>query len=295
MFEGFSVAMVTPFHDDALDIAALERLVAHLLEGGADGLVALGSTGEAATQTHEERRTVLREVIRLVQGRAWVVAGTGTNNTAESIALTQMAKDEGAQGAMVVTPYYNKPTPAGQVAHLRTIAEAVPFDYIVYNVPGRTATNTLPQTIGQLAHIPGVQAVKEASGVVDQASAILSAHGDLTVLAGDDSLAVPLMAIGAKGVISVTGNVAPREMSQMVSTAAAGDMQAAGAAHRRLFPLMRSMFLESNPGPVKDALWQLGVCDPDVRLPLVGVTAETREALAAQMALCGIGVHPTTA
>lgn len=294
MFEGFSVAMVTPFRQGALDLAGLERLVAHLLDGGVDGIVALGSTGEAATQSHAERRTVVREVVRLVSGRTWVVVGTGTNNTAESIVLTQMAKDDGAQGAMVVTPYYNRPTPAGQIAHVRAIADAVPFDFIVYNVPGRTASNTLPDTIVEMARIPGVRAVKEASGIVDQASAIL-ASSEVTVLSGDDSLTVPLMAIGARGVVSVVGHVAPREMTQLVAAAAAGRAAEAATWHRTLFPLMRAMFLESNPSPVKEALAQLGICGAEVRLPLVEVSAVTREAIAAQLASSGLGAQPATA
>ncbi len=295
MFEGFSVAMVTPFRDGALDLAGIERLVTHLIEGGVDGIVALGSTGEAATQSPGERRTVLREILRVAHGRVWVVAGTGTNDTAESIELTRMAKQEGAHGAMVVTPFYNKPTPAGQIAHLRAIAEAVPFDYITYNVPGRTGTNTLPETVLALARIPGVKAVKEASGSVDQASAILCGDPHLTVLSGDDSLTVPLMAIGAKGVISVVGHVATKEMTQMVAAAAAGRTDEAAAWHRRLFPLMRVMFLESNPSPVKDALAQIGICGAEVRLPLVGVSGATHDAIAAQLAAAGIGSQPATA
>ncbi len=276
MFEGLSVAMATPFRGGAVDAAGIERVVAHLLDGGVDGIVALGSTGEAATQTFDERRAVLRQVVHLARGRAWVVAGTGTNDTAQSIELTRMAREEGADGAMIVTPYYNKPTPDGQVAHVEAIARAVPLSLIVYNVPGRTGTNTLPETIARMARIPGVAAVKEASGAPDQTSAIIEAC-DITVLSGDDSLTVPLMAIGAKGVVSVVGQVAPREMTALVRAAQGGDMAAARTWHRRLYPLMRAMFLESNPAPVKDALAHLGLCTADLRLPLVGVSGATHQ------------------
>jgi 4-hydroxy-tetrahydrodipicolinate synthase len=271
--------MVTPFRAGAVDAAGIERIVARLLDGGVDGIVALGSTGEAATQTVDERRAVLRQVVHLARGRAWVVAGTGTNDTAQSIELTRMAREDGADGTMLVTPYYNKPTPDGQVAHVEAVARAVPLPIVFYNVPGRTGTNTLPETIARIARVPGVVAVKEASGVPDQTSAILDAC-DITVLSGDDSLTVPLMAIGAQGVVSVVGQVAPREMAAMVRAARACDFTTARAAHARLFPLMRAMFLESNPAPVKEALAQLGVCSTELRLPLVAVTAATRARIA---------------
>lgn len=291
MFEGLSVAMVTPFRGGAVDPAGIERLVARLVEGGVDGIVALGSTGEAATQTVEERRAVLEQVIAEVRGRVWVVAGTGTNNTAESIALTRMAKELGADGAMVVTPFYNKPTPDGQVAHVEAIAREASLPLIFYNVPGRTATNTLPETIARLARVPEVKAVKEASGSLDQASAILD-RCDITVLSGDDSLTVPMIAVGAEGVVSVAGQVAPSEMAALVRAARAGRAAEARDRHRRLYPLMRALFLETNPAPVKEALAQLGVTAPDLRLPLVRVTEATARALAKEIARLGLTAAP---
>jgi 4-hydroxy-tetrahydrodipicolinate synthase len=283
MFEGLSVAMVTPFRNGVVDHAGIERLVARLIEGGVDGIVALGSTGEAATQNVDERRAVLRQVIAQARGHVWVVAGTGTNNTAESIALTQMAKDEGADGAMLVTPYYNKPTPDGQVAHVEAIARAVPMPFIVYNVPGRTGTHMTPETIARLSRLPEVAAVKEASGSLDQVSAILDLC-DITVLCGDDSLTLPMIAVGAQGVVSVLAQVVPAEMKALVDASRHGRLGKARVLHKRLFPLARALFLESNPGPVKEALAQLGVIEPELRLPLVRVRQATADALASELA-----------
>src|SRR5439155_11875693 len=204
MFEGLMVAMVTPFRGSAPDLDGTDRIIEFMLGGGVEGLVISGSTGEAATCTLEERRALWKFAKERVRGRVPLVAGTGTNNTAESIAITRMAEELGLDGAMVVTPYYNKPTPKGQVAHFTAVAKSTRLPLVLYNVPGRTATNTPPEVFEQLADVPNIVAVKEASGNLDQASAI-RARTRLTLLSGDDSLTVPMIAVGATGVVSVAG------------------------------------------------------------------------------------------
>ena len=287
MFEGLVVAMVTPFKDGALDLEAMRRHVDFMLDGGVEGLVVSGSTGEAATCSVEERLELWRAVKSHVRGRVPVVAGTGTNSTADSIALTKQAEAIGLDGAMLVTPYYNKPTPKGQIAHFTTVANATKLPIVLYNVPGRTATNTSPETIAKMDSVPNVVAVKEASGSLDQASAI-RAKSRLTLLSGDDSLTLPMIAVGAQGVISVAGNVAPREMRTLCDHARAGRMAEAEAAHRKLLPLFKALFVESNPGPVKYLLAHLGLMRNEVRLPLVPVEPATEETVRAAAAACGL-------
>src|ERR1044072_8567349 len=211
MFEGLTVAMVTPFKNGSLDLPGTGQLIEFMIAGGVEALVVSGSTGEAATCTVEERQKLWSFTRDQVHKRIPVIAGTGTNSTADSIVLTRMAEEIGLDGAMIVTPYYNKPTPKGQIAHFKAIAAATRLPLVLYNVPGRTATNTFPETFERVADVPNIVAVKEASGSVDQASA-LGAGTRLTVLSGDDSLTLPMMAVGAKGVVSVVGNVATREM-----------------------------------------------------------------------------------
>jgi 4-hydroxy-tetrahydrodipicolinate synthase len=270
MFEGLSVAMVTPFRHGELDLEATDRLVEFLLAGGTENLVVSGSTGEAATCTVEERRTLWKFVKDRVRGRVPVVAGTGTNSTADSVALTHLAEELGLDGAMLVTPYYNKPTPRGQIAHFAAVARSTRLPIILYNVPGRTGTNTMPETFEKLGDVPNLVAIKEASGSLDQASA-LKVRSRMTLLCGDDSLTLPMIAVGAAGIISVAGNVAPRPMRELTDHARAGRMREAEAIHRRLLPLFRALFVESNPGPAKFLLSAMGLMDNDLRLPLVAV------------------------
>ncbi len=289
MFEGLMVAMVTPFRAGAPDLEATERLIEFLIVGGVEGLVISGSTGEAATCTVEERRALWRFAKERVRGRVPLVAGTGTNNTAESIALTQMAADLGLDGAMIVTPYYNKPTPKGQIAHFTAVAQSTRLPLILYNVPGRTALNTLPETLEQVQDLPNVVAVKEASGSLDQASAV-RARCRLTLLSGDDSLTLPMIAVGAAGVISVAGNVAPREMRALCDHARAGRLAEAEAAHRRLLPIFKALFLESNPGPVKFLLAAMRLIENELRLPLVPVEPATGRAILAAAQAAGLAL-----
>jgi 4-hydroxy-tetrahydrodipicolinate synthase len=287
MFEGVSVALVTPFRNGELDEDALRRLIRHVLAQGVDGLVPTGSTGEAAALTGEERERVWRIAVEEAKGRAFVVAGTGTNVTRTSIENTRRAAALGVDGCMLSAPYYNKPTQKGLVAHFGAVAEAVDVPLVVYNVPGRTAVNILPATVIELARQPRIQAVKEASGSLDQATEIL-AGCDVTVLSGDDSLTLPMVAAGAKGVVSVAGHLVGRELKEMLTLAGAGKPAEAAAIHRRLFPLIKALFLESNPAPVKAALARLGIIRNELRMPLLPVGEGTSEALARVMDALGL-------
>ncbi len=296
MFEGLTVAMVTPFRGEparpgqgSLDLEAAARLADFLVEGGVQCLVVSGSTGEAATCTSEERRSLWRRVKEQVRGRIPVVAGTGTNCTADSIALTRLAGEVGLDGVLVVTPYYNKPTPRGQVAHFAAVAGSTKLPVILYNVPSRTGTNTLPETLARLQDLPNVVAVKESSGSVDQAGA-LRATTRFTLLCGDDSLTLPMMAVGAAGVVSVVGNVAPREMRALCDHVRAGHLVEAEALHRRLLPLFRALFVESNPGPVKFLLSAMGLVANELRLPLVPIEPASERVVLEAAAAVGVPV-----
>jgi 4-hydroxy-tetrahydrodipicolinate synthase len=287
MFEGLSIALVTPFKDGALDEPATAALVDFVVRGGADVLFVAGTTGEAPALTREERRRLYDLVKAANAGRARLVAGTGTNVTRDSIELTQEAKSAGYDGAMLVVPYYNKPTPAGQVAHFTAVARAVDLPLVVYNVPGRTGTNLLPETAVRLAALENVVAIKEASGSLDQVSAI-RARCDLTVLAGDDSLTLPMLAVGARGIVSVVGNVAPRPLRDLLSAFSEGRLLDAEKIHLKLVPLMRALFLESNPGPVKSLLADMGLVVNELRLPLVPVEPATAQAVREAARAAGI-------
>ncbi len=278
MFEGLSVAMVTPFRGGAVDREATARLVEFMITGGVQGIVVSGSTGEAATCTLEERRQLWMHVRERAKGRAWLVAGTGTNSTADSIANTKLAEEVGMDGAMLVTPYYNKPTPKGQVAHVTAVARATSLPLILYNVPGRTATNTTPDVYAQVQSLPNVKAVKEASGNLDQMSQ-LRARTSLTLLSGDDGLTLPVIGIGGEGIVSVAGQVVPREMRALTDAAREGRRAEAEAMHRKLQPIFKALFIESNPGPVKFLLSEMGLIANELRLPLVPVEPASEKAI----------------
>lgn len=292
MFEGLSVALVTPFKDGAVDEAAVERLVDFVITGGTDVLVVAGSTGEAVTLTREERRRLYAAVQGANGGRARLVAGTGTNVTRDSIELTEEARALGYDGAMLVVPYYNKPTPAGQVAHFSAVARAVDIPLILYNVPGRTGTNMTPETVARLAELPNVVALKEASGSLDQVSAIRELT-DLTILSGDDSLTLPMLAIGARGIVSVLGNVAPRPLKDLLQAFEEGRLIDAETLHKQLTPLMRALFLESNPGPVKSLLADMGLMANELRLPLVPVEPATAQRVREAAKAAGVTLKDT--
>ena len=279
MFTGMLVALVTPFKNGQVDYAAIERLVDWHVEQGTDGLVPVGTTGESPTVDIAEHQKIVKTVVERSAGRIPVVAGTGGNATAEAIHLTRYAKDVGADGSLQVCPYYNKPTQEGLYRHFAAIAEAVDLPMVLYNIPGRTGVSLAPATIARLAQLPQVVAVKEATGSIDQASEIL-AQCDLVVLSGDDSLTLPLMAVGAQGVISVVGNLVPKDMKRLTDAMLAGDVATAQEAHRRLFPLCRAMFIETNPIPVKTAMKMAGLLESDEkRLPMTDLAPEHAEAL----------------
>jgi len=277
-FEGVGVAVVTPYRKGVVDAEALARLAEHLVSRGVRALYPCGCTGEATSLTREERTLVVRTVVAAVQGRAAVVAGTGTANTDETIELSREAVKLGADAVMVITPYSCKPTPEGLLAHYRAVADAIDRPIVLYNVPSRTGVLLSPETVARLAEHPRIAAIKEASGSVDHASAI-RARSDIALLAGDDSLFLPLLAIGARGVVSVAAHVAPSEMVAMHAHARAGRTAEAEALHRRLHPVFRALFLETNPGPVKHALSVLGMTSGELRLPLVSVRPETARAV----------------
>ncbi len=276
MFTGSYVALVTPFTPSMeIDFEAYGRLVDFQLENGTDGLVPCGCTGEAATLSHEEQKQCIRFVVERVAGRVPVLAGTGSNNTLEAVGLTRFAKEAGADGALLITPYYNKPTAAGQIAHFGTVARAVDMPIMLYNVPGRTGTKIEPATVAALSKVPNITSIKEACGSVDQVSQILGLC-DITVLSGDDSLTLPMMAVGAKGVVSVAANVAPADTAALCRLAAAGDYEGARKIHYKLLPLFKGLFIETNPMPVKAALASMGLIQNVLRLPLVPLT-ESRQ------------------
>lgn len=275
MFQGSIPALATPFKDNfEIDFDAYGRLIDFQLENGTDGIVPCGCTGEAATLSHDEQKSLIRFAVEHVAGRVPVVAGTGSNNTKEAIGLTKFAREVGADAALLITPYYNKPTPAGQIAHYTAVAEAAQIPIMLYNVPGRTGTKMMPETIATLSKVPFIESVKEACGSVDQVSQILQLC-DINVMSGDDFLTLPMISVGATGVVSVAANVAPRLVSDLCKAANSGDFAAAKALHYKLLPLATALFVETNPLPVKAALTKMGMIKNILRLPLVPMTGES--------------------
>jgi 4-hydroxy-tetrahydrodipicolinate synthase len=284
MFSGAISAIITPFRDGAVDEIALRDLVEWEIHSGVDGIVPCGSTGESATLTHDEHEQVIKVVVDQTRRRVPVIAGTGSNSTAEAIRLTAFAREVRADGALLISPYYNKPTQDGIFHHYKAVADSVDIPLIVYNIPGRTGSNIALETFVRLCEVKNIVAVKESSGSMDQCSDILKYCGDrLTLLSGDDPLAVPLMAIGAKGVISVVTNVMPREVHEMVAAALAGDFARARQLHFQLLPLTRALFVETNPIPVKQAAAFMGNCTNEMRMPLLPMTPPAAEKLRAVM------------
>jgi len=278
MFEGVLTALVTPFDQGQIDEPALRALVAEQIDAGIDGLVPCGSTGESATLSHDEHRRVVEIVVETAAGRVPVVAGTGSNNTREAIDLTQHAKEAGADGALLISPYYNKPTQAGIIEHYRVIAKETALPLIVYNIPGRTASNLTPETQQALSQIEYVVGVKEASGDLAQMSEIVRlCPDDFCVLSGDDAMTLPLLSVGGKGVISTSSNVIPQEMRSLVRSFEQGDLASAREQHLALLPAFDALFCETNPIPVKAALAMLGRIGDEIRLPMTRITPEGAE------------------
>jgi len=270
MFHGSMVALVTPMREDgALDEASLERLVEWHIEQGSDALVAVGTTGESATLDEHEHCHVIKRVVQIARGRIPVIAGTGANSTTEAISLTRCAMQAGADACLLVTPYYNKPTQEGLYLHHKAIAEAVPIPQILYNVPGRTAVDMLPETVARLAVIPNIVGMKDATGNLQRARELIDSCGDhIDLYSGDDATAMEFILMGGKGDISVTANVAPHAMHDMCAAALAGDRAGAEAINQRLVALHKDLFVESNPIPVKWALHAMGRIPPGIRLPM---------------------------
>jgi len=281
MFSGSLVAIVTPFRNGKVDERAFADLIEWQIANGTNGIVPCGTTGESATLTHEEHRRVVRLTVEVVNRRVPVIAGTGSNSTDEAVSLTRHAKEAGAEGALLITPYYNKPTQEGLYRHYKAVAEAVDVPLVLYNIPGRTGVNMLPATVARLAVLKNIVGIKEGSGSVQQASEIAQTCGDrLTVLSGDDALTLPMMAVGAKGVITVTANVAPKEMAQLTASFLAGRLDEVRRIHFALSPLFAALFYETNPIPVKEALAMMGKIDSELRLPLCTMGADNRNQLA---------------
>lgn len=278
MFKGSIVAIVTPFSDGGVDYDTLESLVEFQISEGTNGILPCGTTGESPTLSHVEHDAVVEFVVKKVNKRVPVIAGSGSNSTRESLRLTRHAKDVGADGALVITPYYNKPTQRGLRHHFEKVAGEVDIPVVIYNVPGRTGVNIEPETVASLAGIPNVVAIKEASGSLDQVSGILS-RCDITVLSGDDSLTFPMMALGAKGVVSVLANILPSRVAEMASLFLDGDIESARRLHFELYRLSKDLFIETNPIPVKAALAMMGKIREEYRLPLCPLSNENRKKL----------------
>jgi 4-hydroxy-tetrahydrodipicolinate synthase len=276
-YAGLSVAIITPLKDNVLDVARLREQVEFQIKAGTKCIVPAGTTGECPTLSHEEHERVISEVVQISAGRVKVMAGTGSNSTAEALRLTRWAAKEGADASLQVAPYYNKPTQEGFYQHFKAIAEDVELPICVYNIPGRTGKNIEPETICRLAEISNITMVKEATGSLDQCSQILN-QTNLTVLSGDDSLTLPMMSIGAEGVISVAGNLIPEDLIAMVNAASAGDYAEAKRWHHKLFPLCRDMLgLSTNPIPIKTAMRMVGRDCGQLRLPMTQLS-KTEEA-----------------
>lgn len=287
-FAGLSVAITTPFRDGAVDVAALAKQVELQIAAGTHGLCPVGTTGESPTLSHEEHERVIAEVVRVAAGRVKVMPGTGSNSTSEALRLTRWAAKEGADAALVVAPYYNKPTQEGFYQHFIALADAVDIPICVYNIPGRTGKNIEPETIARMAEHPNIAMVKEATGSMDQASQTL-ALTNLTLLSGDDSLTLPLLSIGGRGVISVVGNIVPGDMLQLLAAWEAGDAAKALSWHRKLFPLCRDMLgLATNPIPVKAAMKLLARDTGELRLPMTPLGAAEEARLRSTLAGYGL-------
>jgi len=287
-FAGLSVAIITPFADGEVDYARLREQIEFQIDAGTSCIVPVGTTGESPTLSHAEHEKVIAEVIQCVAGRAKVMAGTGSNSTAEALRLTTRAAAEGADATLQVAPYYNKPTQEGFYQHFKAVAESVDIPVCVYNIPGRCGKEIEVETIQRLAEVPGIAMVKEATGKLDQCSAIVGST-DLTVLCGDDSLTLPMMSVGGEGVVSVVGNVVPGDMLKLVQAAAAGDFETARAWHHKLFKLCQNMLgLATNPIPVKAAMQMLGRDTGDLRLPMTPLEEDAESKLRETLFAYGI-------
>ncbi len=289
MFQGSMVALVTPFKNGRVDEPAFRELVEFHINNGTDVLVPCGTTGESPTLSHDEHRRVIELTVEAANRRIAVVAGTGSNSTAEAIDLTRFAQQAGADGALLVLPYYNKPTQAGLIAHCRAVADAAELPLILYNIPGRTGINMLPETLAALADHPYIVGMKEATGNLEQMTQDIVLCGDkLSFLSGDDTLTLPLLAVGGRGVISVVANIVPRDVADLTHAFLGGDWKRAREIHLKLFPLCQAMFCETNPIPVKTAMAILGMIGGELRLPLCPMSGPNLDRLKTAMRAYGL-------
>lgn len=281
MFKGTTVAIVTPFKNGAVDETTLRNLVEFHVKNGTDAVLPCGTTGESPTLSHDEHDRVIEICIDAARGRVPILAGTGSNSTAEAIRLTRHAEEAGASGALVVTPYYNKPMPEGLYLHFKAVADAVRIPIILYNIPGRCSRNIEPSTMARLAKdCKNIIGVKEAAGSIEQMQAIKAAcPKDFLLLSGDDALTLPLLSIGGHGVISVIANFIPQDVKKMIDAFLQGDIATAQALHYKMLPIIKAVFLETNPAPVKEAMELLGMCSGDLRLPMCRMSAENKDRL----------------
>jgi 4-hydroxy-tetrahydrodipicolinate synthase len=290
MFTGTYTAIVTPFRSGKIDEAALEKLIKSQIKGGVDGIVPVGTTGESPTLNYEEHIQVIALSVKFAAGKIKVIAGTGGNSTTEAIYLTQHAEKVGADGSLQVAPYYNKPTQEGLFQHFLSVARATKLPIVLYSIPGRCGIEIGVETVNRLAHDSvNIVGIKEAGGNADRVSQLRAALGvNFTILSGDDSLTVPFMSVGARGVISVASNVIPKEMSNMVKACLLGKYDAALKLHDKYYPLFKDLFIETNPLPVKAALAMMGMMHEEFRLPLTPMSVKNRHALKATLKICGI-------
>ncbi|MHC4630352.1 MAG: 4-hydroxy-tetrahydrodipicolinate synthase [Planctomycetota bacterium] len=281
MFTGAMVALITPFQDGEIDFQTFDELIDFQLENGIDGIVPVGTTGESPTLSHEEHKQVIERVVKAVGGKVPVIAGAGSNSTAEAIELTAFAKKVGADATLQVDPYYNKPTQEGFYQHFKAIAEEVDLPVVLYNIPGRCGAGMIPETIARLAEVENIVAIKEATGSLDQASEIAT-RCDITIISGDDSLTLPLASVGGKGVISVVANIVPADVKAMTDLILEGDLVSARQWHKKLFTLCKSMLtLATNPIPIKAAAAMLNMASEELRLPMTPLE-ESKKAILKQ-------------
>jgi 4-hydroxy-tetrahydrodipicolinate synthase len=295
MFRGTFTALVTPFRDGQVDEAAFERLIEFQIENEVTGIVPVGTTGESPTLSHDEHNRVVEFAVKFAKGRCQVVAGTGSNSTDEAISLTRAAEESGADGALLVAPYYNKPSQEGLFRHFKVIAEATKLPLVLYSIPGRCGIEIAVDTVRRLADTcPNVVGIKEAGGSVDRVSQLAQALPvEFDILSGDDPLTLPFMAVGAHGVISVASNIIPREVGDLVRAFAAGKADVARATHARLYPLFKDLFVETNPAPIKAALAWAGRISPEVRLPLCELSEASAKKLRATLEKLNV-IEPAT-
>lgn len=281
MFEGVNTALITPFRNNKVDYTALEEIVEMQIQGGVDGIVPMGTTGESPTVSFEEHKELIRRVVELVNGRVNVIAGTGANSTEEAICLSRSAEDSGVDGLLLVNPYYNKPTQKGMIEHFARIAESVKVPVVLYNIPGRTGVNFLPESVAELINrVDNIAAMKEATGDLAQMMNLYELCGDrLTLLSGDDNLFLPVLGIGGKGIISVLSNILPADVKKVYTLFNEGKIKECRELFYRLLPLCRAMFLETNPIPIKAAMEMAGHSTGEIRLPMTPLTDANREKL----------------